>query len=173
MNFLEQSNLLAPTKHLPDLLLLGDPRLYEPCTPVTGSDLPQLPQIAADLRQVMTEVRAKYNFGRGIAAPQLGYMKRVIYLDTDRPRLLINPELTERSADTFELWDDCMCFPHLLVRVQRHRRVTIKYLDENWEQQSWTVEDDLSELIQHEYDHLEGVLCTMRAVDEKGFRWKP
>lgn len=172
MNFLEHSHHLSPTKHLPDLLLLGDPRLYERCEPVAESDLPQLPQIAADLRQVMAEVREKYRFGRGIAAPQLGYMKRVIYLDTDRPRLLINPELSEHSTEMFELWDDCMCFPHLLVRVLRHKKVTVKYLDENWETQTWRVEDDLSELIQHEYDHLDGVLCTMRAVDGKGFKWR-
>ena len=173
MNILEQAQSLQPSKHLPDLLLLGDPRLYEPCAPVAETDRPDLAQIAADLRQVMAEVRAKYRFGRGIAAPQLGYMKRVIYLDTDRPRLLINPELTECSPEMFEVWDDCMCFPHLLVRVQRHRRVTVRYRDENWEAQSWTVENDLSELIQHEYDHLEGVLCTMRALDEKSFRWRP
>lgn len=116
MNFLEQSLLLAPSKHLSDLLLLGDPRLYERCEPVSETDLAQLPQIAADFRQVMAEVRKKYRFGRGIAAPQLGYMKRVIYLDTDQPRLLLNPEFTERSTEMFELWDDCMCFPHLLVR---------------------------------------------------------
>lgn len=172
MNILEHSLALPPAKHLADLLLLGDPRLYEKCTPVTEADLPLLPQIAADLRGVMDEVRAKYHFGRGIAAPQLGYMKRVIYLDTDRPRLLLNPVFTERSAEMFELWDDCMCFPHLLVRVLRHRRVTVAYRDESWHAQSWTVEDDLSELLQHEYDHLEGVLCTMRAVDGKGFRWR-
>jgi peptide deformylase len=172
MNILAQSLSVPPSKHLSDLLLLGDPRLYVRCEPVAESDLPQLPQIAADLRQVMAEVREKYRFGRGIAAPQLGYMKRVIYLDTDRPHLLINPELTERSAEMFELWDDCMCFPHLLVRALRHKKVTVKYLDENWENQTWTVEDDLSELIQHEYDHLEGVLCTMRAVDEKSFKWR-
>ncbi len=173
MNILERSFTTSPTKRLADLLLLGDPRLYETCEPVTEADWPLLPQIAADLRQVMDDVRARYRFGRGIAAPQLGYMKRVIYLDTDRPRLLINPELTARSEEMFELWDDCMCFPHLLVRVRRHKRITVAYMDESRTQQSWTVEDDLSELLQHEYDHLEGVLCTMRAVDEKSFRWRP
>lgn len=172
MNILEHARSVPPAKHLADLLLLGDPRLYEKCGPVTGADLPLLPQMAADLRHVMDEVRAKYHFGRGIAAPQLGYMKRVIYLDTDRPRVLINPEITECSKEMFELWDDCMCFPHLLVRVRRHKRITVAYTDENLDQQSWTVEDDLSELIQHEYDHLEGVLCTMRAVDEKSLRWR-
>lgn len=172
MNILERSLALKPGKTLADLLLLGDARLYEKCDPVTDADLPLLPQIAADLRQVMDEVRARYHFGRGIAAPQLGYMKRVIYLDADRPRLLVNPEFTGRSAEMFELWDDCMCFPHLLVRVRRHRRITVEYTDENLKKQSWTVEDALSELVQHEYDHLEGVLCTMRAVDGKGFRWR-
>lgn len=173
MNILECSLAAEPARHLSDLLLLGDPRLYGKCEPVAETDLPLLPQVAADLRQVMAEVRAKYRFGRGIAAPQLGYMMRVIYLDTDRPRLLVNPEITERSDDMFELWDDCMCFPHLLVRVRRHWRITVAYLDETLTPQSWTVEGDLSELIQHEYDHLEGVLCTMRAVDEKSFRWRP
>lgn len=164
--------LPSPTKHLSDLLLLGDPRLYERCAPLSETDRGDIPQMVADMRQVMDEVRAKYHFGRGIAAPQLGYMKRLIYLDTDRPRVLINPEIREPSADMFELWDDCMCFPNLLVRVKRHRSITVAYLDENWTPQVWAVADDLSELIQHEYDHLEGVLCTMRAVDEKGFRWR-
>lgn len=172
MNIIESSLSLPPTKNLSGLLLLGDPRLYECCEAVGETDLPHLPQMVADLRNVMAEVRAKYNFGRGIAAPQLGYMKRLIYLDADRPRVLINPEIIERSAEMFELWDDCMCFPNLLVRVKRHRRITVEYLDENWEKQAWDVKDDISELIQHEYDHLEGVLCTMRAVDEKSFRWR-
>lgn len=173
MDILLDAQTLVPSKHLSDLLLLGDPRLYERCEPVLETELTLLPQIAADLRQVMMEVRAKYHFGRGIAAPQLGCMKRVIYLDTDRPRLLINPSITDRSAEVLELWDDCMCFPHLLVRVQRHQCITITYLDEHWERRSWSVENDLSELIQHECDHLEGILCTMRAVNEKAFKWRP
>jgi len=72
----------------------------------------------------------------------------------------------------FELWDDCMSFPNLLVKVKRHRSLTIKYLDANWEPQEWKMQDALSELLQHEYDHLNGVLCTMRAIDEKSFKWK-
>lgn len=115
-------------------------------------------------------MRLKYNFGRAIAAPQLGIMKRLIYMNIDTPVIFINPELTGLSDDLFELWDDCMSFPNLLVKVKRHRSITINYLDENWEQQSWKMENALSELLQHEYDHLNGLLCTMRAVDEKSFR---
>lgn len=159
-------------KTLADLLLLGDPRLYEKCAPVTPADLPLVAGWVADLDNVMREVRARYGFGRGIAAPQLGIMKRVVYLNIDRPVVLLNPELTEPSAELFELWDDCMSFPNLLVRVQRHTSLTVRYRDEQWQPQTWQVQDGLSELLQHECDHLDGVLCTMRALDAQSFKWK-
>jgi peptide deformylase len=128
----------------------------------------------ADLHNVMEEIRAKYQFGRGIAAPQLGIMKRLFYLNVDRPTIIINPELTVASEEMNELWDDCMSFPNLLVRVRRHRNLTLSFRDEHWQPQVWNVTDwNLSELIQHEYDHLNGVLCTMRAVNDQAFRWRP
>ena len=160
-------------KPLKDLLLLGDPRLYERCEPVLLSELPQVKDWVADLDNVMREVKAKYNFGRAIAAPQLGIMKRLIYMNIDRPVVFINPELTNLSEELFELWDDCMSFPNLLVRVKRHRHLTIRYLDERWQPQQWDMSDDLSELLQHEYDHLDGILCTMRAIDGQSFKWRP
>jgi len=158
-------------KTLKDLLLLGDPRLYENCEPILKSELPFVQDWVADMANVMQEVRTKYNFGRAIAAPQLGIMKRLIYMNIDKPIVFINPELIDLSNDVFELWDDCMSFPNLLVKVQRHRSLTIKYLDEHWQLQEWQVKNDLSELLQHEYDHLNGILCTMRAVDDKAFKW--
>ncbi|GAB3497071.1 peptide deformylase [Spirosoma knui] len=161
-------------KYLADLLLLGDPRLYETCEPVLESELSLVAGWVADLHNVMEEIRAKYQFGRGIAAPQLGIMKRLIYLNVDRPQIIINPEFSAVSDETEELWDDCMSFPNLLVRVRRHRSLTMSYRDEHWHPQHWHVTDwAMSELIQHEYDHLNGVLCTMRAVDQQAFRWRP
>ena len=159
-------------KKLNDLVLLGDPRLYEVCEPIEKSELPLLERWVADLDNVMREIRAKYNFGRAIAAPQLGIMKRLVYMHLDKPVIFINPEFTHLSEDKFELWDDCMSFPNLLVKVMRHKKTTLKYLDENWQQQVWEMEDDLSELLQHECDHLDGILCTMRAIDEKSFKWR-
>jgi peptide deformylase len=159
-------------KRLDDLLLLGNPLLYEVSEPVLESEMHLITGWMADLHNVMEEVRARYHFGRGIAAPQLGIMKRVIYINTGEPVLIINPELHNLSDDMFELWDDCMCLPNLLVKVKRHRTLTLKYRDENWEQCEWSVTDDLAELVQHEYDHLDGILCTMRAIDAKSFRWK-
>nr|MCU0324883.1 peptide deformylase [Spirosomataceae bacterium] len=57
--------------------------------------------------------------------------------------------------------------------VSRHKSLKIRYVDQNWQVQEWAVSDAISELIQHEYDHLEGVLCTMRAIDAQSFRWRP
>lgn len=160
-------------KTLNDLLLLGDPRLYQVCEPVTFDELPLVKNWVADLHNVMQQIREKYHFGRAIAAPQLGIMKRLVYMNIDKPVVFINPELNSLSDEKFELWDDCMSFPNLLVKVSRHQSLTIDYLDENWEKQEWCMTDDLSELLQHECDHLDGILCTMRAIDEKSFRWRP
>ena len=159
-------------KTIHDILKLGDSRLYEVCEPVLKSDLSEVPEWTQQLHEAMEDIRRVYGFGRGIAAPQLGIMKRMFYLNLDRPYIILNPELKGMSEELFELWDDCMSFPNLLVKVKRHQSLTLEYLDENWEKQSWTVEGAISELIQHEYDHLNGVLCTMRAIDEKSFRWK-
>ncbi len=160
-------------KKLADLLQLGDPRLYETCAPVLPAERPLVAGWVADLHHVMQEIRDRYHFGRAIAAPQLGIMKRLIYLNIDRPVIFINPELSGLSTELFELWDDCMSFPNLLVKVRRHTHLTINYLDENWQPQTWHMTGDLSELLQHEYDHLNGVLCTMRAIDDKSFKWRP
>lgn len=159
-------------KTIHDILKLGDPRLYEICGPVLKSDLPLVPVWTQQLHEAMEDIRRVYGFGRGIAAPQLGIMKRMFYLNLDRPYIIFNPELKGLSEELFELWDDCMSFPNLLVKVNRHQSLTLEYLDENWEKQSWKVEGAISELIQHEYDHLNGILCTMRAIDEKSFKWK-
>lgn len=159
-------------KTLQDLLLLGDERLYQKSDLVTKSDFPSLKYWVADLDNVMKEIRAKYNFGRGIAAPQLGNLKQLIYINIDRPLIIINPVIEYKSAEMMEVWDDCMCFPQLFVKVIRHKTIRFNYKDEEWNNQTLTWHDDLSELFQHEYDHLQGILCTMRAIDEKSYRWR-
>lgn len=159
-------------KTIDDILKLGDPRLYQACEAVKKEELPQVKRWVQELHEAMEDIRRVYGFGRGIAAPQLGIMKRIFYLNLDRPYTIINPEITDSSNERFELWDDCMSFPNLLVKVLRHSSLTLNYLDENWNKHSWKVTGDMSELVQHEYDHLEGILCTMRALDDKSFRWR-
>ena len=67
------------------------------------------------------------------------------------------------------VWDDCMCFPDLLVKVERHKTCTISYRDLDWNEQKTQLEGDLSELLQHEYDHLDGILAVSRAVGGQAF----
>ena len=152
-----------------EILKLGNPLLYRVSEDVEESELQDIRGVVQDLHDTMMDFRQRYGVGRAIAAPQIGDMKRIVYMHNDFPVVILNHFLKNESEEMIELWDDCMCFPDLLVRVQRHMSCTIEYLDLEWKQQSMDLEDDLSELLQHEYDHLNGILATMRALDEKSF----
>jgi peptide deformylase len=155
-----------------DILLLGDPRLYEVSAPVLKEELLELkPQIELMWESII-DIRNTYGFGRAIAAPQIGLQKRIIALNIDRPEIMINPVLTDLSDEMLELWDDCMSFPNLLVKVKRHKSLKVSFLDLNWNLHTQELDDEMAELIQHEYDHLDGILATQRAIDEKSFKWK-
>ena len=155
-----------------EILQLGNPILYKVSETVTSADIDSIPEIIQDLHDTMMEFRKKYGVGRAIAAPQIGVMKRIIYMHIDRPVVFLNPTLKDLSEEMIELWDDCMCFPDLLVRVKRHRRCTIQYLDQDWTKNELHLEDDLSELLQHEYDHLDGILAVSRAIDGQSFAYR-
>ena len=152
-----------------EILLLGNPKLFEMCEPVQAAQLGQIEPIIQDLHDTLMAFRERYNAGRAIAAPQIGAMKRVVYMHIGEPVVFINPVLDLKSAEMLELWDDCMSFPELLVKVHRHQRCRITYRDENWEEQSMSLEGDLSELLQHEVDHLDGILATQRAINGRSF----
>ena len=155
-----------------EILLLGDPHLYEVSEEVRPEELDALKPVFEDMFDCIKAIRRDYGFGRAIAAPQIGVQKRVICVLTDKPYVIINPTLEFDGDEMMELWDDCMSFPNLLVRVRRHRHCILRYMDENWEPQEKRMDDDLSELIQHEYDHLDGILATMRAIDNKSYAIK-
>lgn len=152
------------------VLLLGDPRLYEICDPVLEQELPALRETVIDLHDTLMDCRRRIGAGRAIAAPQIGVMKRLVYMNIDRPVVFLNPVLDQMSNERIVLWDDCLSFPDLLVRVQRHRNCLIRYRDMDWNEQELRLEDDLSELLQHECDHLDGVLAVARAIDGQSFR---
>lgn len=152
-----------------EILLLGDPRLYEVSESIERKEVKNLVPVISSLHETMMSFREKYKRGRAIAAPQIGVMKRLLYMHIDKPVVFINPEFTWRSPEIIELWDDCMSFPDLLVKVRRHTSCRIKFRDVEWNEQEWNLESDLSELLQHEYDHLDGILAVMRAIDEKSF----
>lgn len=152
------------------VLLLGDQRLYEVCEPVAENELIGLRDTVTDLHDTLMDCRGMTGAGRAIAAPQIGVMKRLVYLHIDQPVVLANPSLDRKSDELMELWDDCLSFPDLLVRVRRHRRCRIRFRDLDWIEKEMMLEDGLSELLQHECDHLDGVLAVARAIDGQSFK---
>ena len=152
-----------------DILLLGNPVLNEPSELVEKDELSVAKAVGRDLHDTLTDFRARHGWGRAIAAPQIGVLKRIIYLHIERPWLIINPRMLRLSKETMELWDDCMSFPDLLVRVKRHCSFTLAYRDEQWAEHTLVVDGVLSELLQHEIDHLDGVLAVSRVIDGTSF----
>ena len=152
-----------------EILRLGDPALYEKSVKISEADLVLLSGWVNDLHDTLLDYRKTYGAGRAIAAPQIGIKKRLLYMLTDREYVFINPVLTFPDKETYEVLDDCMSFPGLCVKVKRHKRIVISYLDGNMQMQKMNLEGDYSELLQHEYDHLDGILATMRAIDDKSF----
>jgi len=151
------------------VLLLGNPQLYEVSSGVVPEELPAMQNIVTDLQDTLLDFRKEYGAGRAIAAPQIGVMKRLLYMHIDKPTVFINPILDMKSDEIMEVWDDCLCFPELLVRVNRHQSCRISYRDGNWEKKEMWLAGDLSELLQHEFDHLDGILAVSRAITGQSF----
>ena len=152
-----------PTK----VLLLGDPALRKVCRPVDDVNNADYRYDRGCLHATLEAFRAEHGFGRAISAPQIGIALRFIAVNLgDGPFTMINPEITWVSPETFTMWDDCMSFPLLLVRVRRHRAISVRYLDDDG---NIRVMDRLaqatSELLQHEIDHLDGILAVDHAMD--------
>lgn len=152
-----------------NILLLGNPLLNQPSEPVNKDEFPAAKAVSRDLHDTLMDFRARHGWGRAIAAPQISVLKRMVYLHVEQPWLIINPKLVGMSKETMELWDDCMSFPDLLVRVRRRRSFTLVYRNEQWAERTLAVEGVLSELLQHEIDHLDGVLAVSRAINGTSF----
>ena len=154
-----------------EILLLGNENLYKISKRLSENQVEKARQVVEDLHDTMMNFREKYGFGRAIAAPQINEPWRVIYMNFDDNSIaFINPKLEPIGNGSFEMWDDCMSFPGLEVRLRRYKRVRIYYKDLEWKDCVIEFEGDLAELIQHEYDHLEGILSVQRAIDNKSFR---
>ncbi len=154
------------------ILLLGDPTLWRKCAPVREIDAPAVRQAVRDLRDTLADFRKRNGFGRGIAAPQIGILKRIIYIHFPNDGIdgvFINPRIIRRSKTKIRLWDDCFSFPDLLVRVERARQVAVACLDGKGRKHVIIADGALSELLQHEIDHLDGILAVQRAIDGRSF----
>jgi len=155
-----------------EILLLGNPLLWRPSQNVGDIRSTETRQIIGDLAETLSDFRDHRGFGRAIAAPQIGEHRRIIFIKmagSAQPMPLINPTILRASREMMELWDDCFSFPELMVRVRRHLEITVRYTDEYGSEQTATIRDDLSELLQHEIDHLDGILATDRAINTRSF----
>ncbi|HXF99251.1 MAG TPA: peptide deformylase [Bacteroidota bacterium] len=150
-----------------EILLLGNPLLRKRCRQVRSFGSSELERLIADLRDTLYNFRQRNGFGRGIAAPQIGVSLRVVFIHVDQPLALINPVISRRSKRTFTLWDDCFSFPDLLVKVRRHYSIEVSYKDEEGNKRVLKAAGAISELLQHEIDHINGILAVDRAISSK------
>lgn len=150
-----------------EILLLGNSKLYQKSSVIEKKEMDSIKEVVVDLHDTLMNFRKKYGVGRAIAAPQIGIFKRLIYMHIDKPMVFINPVLSFEDNEFIEVLDDCMSFPELLVKVKRYKRCTIQFKNIDFIDNQMQFEGDLSELLQHEYDHLDGILATMRAIDDK------
>lgn len=150
---------------------LGDPVLRKPCARVKDPASTETKELVLDLADTLAHWRSGTGYGRGIAAPQVGVLQRVIFLQLPgaEPWPLINPEIIKHSTEEVTVWDACLSFLSIFMQVKRHRTITVRY--QNLQGEILTVnaddERDLSELLQHEIDHLDGILAIDRVFDVK------
>lgn len=153
------------------VLQLGDPRLREKCEPVAEPSSGEIRDLIGDLADTLAHWRAETGYGRGIAAPQIGVLQRVIFLKLPgaEPWPLINPEIIARSEEKIVVWDACLSFLSIFMQVERYREITVRYQNLRGESLQLVAGDErnLSELLQHEIDHLDGILAIDRVTDVK------
>jgi len=158
------------------ILLLGNPLLRATCVRVRKYGTPDLLALVADLADTLRDFRERHGFGRGIAAPQVGDARRVVVIDTGEeeggPCAIVNPEIVRSSRQMMTLWDDCFSFPDLAVKLKRHLSVEVRYHDPGGKEHLLKARGALSELLQHEIDHVNGVLALDRAVDSRHIVYK-
>jgi peptide deformylase len=155
-----------------EILQLGNPTLWQASQNIEDITSSETESVIRDLNDTLAGFREATGFGRGIAAPQIGVLSRVIFIRMQPTGFcgpLINPEIIWRSDAQMELWDDCFSFPDLMVRVSRAAAIRVEYRDERGAARNIEAEGDLSELLQHEIDHLDGILAVDRAVSPRAF----
>jgi peptide deformylase len=151
------------------VLQLGDPALRKIAKRVDHPTSPAIHALVLDLSDTLAYWKSTTGYGRAIAAPQIGSALRVIFLQLPgaEPWPFVNPEITERSEEEIVVWDACLSFLSIFMQVERHRKIRVKYQDlrGEWHEIQAGDERNLSELLQHEIDHLDGILAVDRITD--------
>jgi peptide deformylase len=153
------------------VLRMGDPRLWQKSRPVEKFGTQELSDLLTDMRDTMAHLN-----GAGLAAPQIGVpLRLVIFGVTANPRypdiepvpdtVLINPVLTPLSSEEEEGWEGCLSVPGMRGWVPRFRKLKYSGLDEDGRRFEREVEGFHARVVQHEVDHLDGILYPMRIRD--------
>ena len=157
------------------VLKMGDPLLYRKAEPVKGFNAPELDALVADMFDTMAALN-----GAGLAAPQIGVSQRVVIFSVEsNPRypdvehvpttVLINPILTPIGDEMEEGWEGCLSVPGLRGLVTRHRSLRYTGFDQHGTPIDRTVSGFHARVVQHECDHLDGILYPMRIRDLRNF----
>lgn len=147
------------------IVIYGHPILRKVAVEI-DKDYPGLDQLIPDMFETMY-----HSEGLGLAAPQIGKSIRIFVIDgkpvaDDEPTLadfrkvFINPKISERRGELVPMNEGCLSIPNLREEVLRESHVRITYFDENWKQCDEVYEGYKARIIQHEYDHLDGILFT-------------
>lgn len=154
-----------------NILRMGNPRLLEPAAPVSAFATRELRALIADLHDTMRAAG-----GAGLAAPQIGVgLQVVVFGFASSPRypdaepvpqtVLVNPQITALGDETDEAWEGCLSVPGLRGVVPRHSRIRYRGFDAEGVAIDRTVSGFHARVVQHECDHLQGVLYPMRVRD--------
>jgi peptide deformylase len=154
---------------------MGDPRLLQPSQPVAQFDTPELQELIGDMRDTMASLN-----GAGLAAPQIGVLLQVVifgvvanprYPDAEEVpfTILINPTLTPIGRKMEEGWEGCLSVPGMRGLVPRYKKLRYQGFDESGNVIDRTVSDFHARVVQHECDHLAGILYPMRIRDLSNF----
>lgn len=158
-----------------EVLRMGDARLLRQADPVTAFDTAELHQLVTDLTDTMRALN-----GAGLAAPQIGVPLQVVIFEVaNNPRypeapaipftVLINPELSPLSEEMEAGWEGCLSLPGLRGLAPRYRRLRYRGFDQYGRTIDRTVEGFHARVVQHETDHLRGILYPMRMPDMSRF----
>jgi len=140
------------------ILILPDQRLRAVAEPIEKVDA-EVKQLAADMLETMYDAP-----GIGLAAPQIGELRRIVVMDVAKegekpdPIVMINPEILKYSDETVVTEEGCLSIPEIYYEVERPAEVTVRYIDLEGKTVERDAGDRLAICIQHEIDHLDGVL---------------
>jgi len=157
------------------ILRMGDPRLLDTSKPILTVPSKELDQLIQDMFDTMEEYQ-----GAGLAAPQIGVFQRLVvfgvdsnerYPDTEHVpmTILINPEIEHLDDEIVENWEGCLSIPGMRGLVPRHSSIRYKGIDQKGNIIDLTVDGFHAIVVQHECDHLDGILYPMRIPDMSCF----